>query len=89
MLGRHRHILATGFERDGDGWLYYRNGWSGGVPVSSEERELYLAGRWLQWRRRVSGRKAVAPRRPYWRTLRRMGLALLLGDDPGGSVPGT
>lgn len=82
MLGRHRHILATGFERDGEGWLYYRSAWSGGVPVSSEERELLLSGHLLKWRRALSGRKAVAPRRPYWSTVRRMVSALILGRDP-------
>ena len=82
MLGRYRHILATGFERDGAGWLYYRNAWSGGVPVSPEERELLLAGQWLKWRRAVSGRMPVVAPRPYWPTMRRMVGAFVLGRDP-------
>lgn len=83
MVGRYRHILSTGFDRDGEGWLYYRNAWSGGVPVSSGERELFLAGRLLKFRRLVSGRAAVTRPRPYWPMLRRMITAFVLGYDPG------
>ena len=38
-----RRLLETAFEPHGDGYLFYRNRWSSGIPVTAAEREQYLA----------------------------------------------
>ena len=38
-----RRLFSVAFEPHGDSYLYYRNRWSGGVPVSASEREVFLS----------------------------------------------
>jgi hypothetical protein len=73
-------ILSTAFEPHGDGFLFYRNRWSLGVPVSAEERDAYLAmvgllERW-RWIREVVKRPATVPRRNTEEASRRLRAAI-------------
>ena len=36
-------LYSVAFEPFGDGFVYYRNRWSRGVPVSADERERFLS----------------------------------------------
>ncbi|MDX3885275.1 hypothetical protein [Sphingomonas sp. MM-1] len=69
---QQRAILSLSFEQALDGFIYYPNAWSGGVPVTAEEREAYLntpmIGSRREWRKSIEGRQTL-PRRPYWPTL--------------------
>ncbi|WP_232280911.1 hypothetical protein [Novosphingobium nitrogenifigens] len=69
---QQRAILSLSFEQAADGFIYYPNAWSYGIPVSSEEREDYLKapmiGARRKWRKSIEGRPTL-PRRPYWPTL--------------------
>src|SRR5260221_10234199 len=61
-----RRLLSTAFERSKDGYVFYRNGWASGVPVSAEEREKFVSSdafRAMQLGREYSKRRAVAPPR--------------------------
>jgi hypothetical protein len=61
-----RVLLSTAFEPSGDGYLYYRNRWAGGVAVTAEERESFIssdAARAFQLGREFSKRAPVAPPR--------------------------
>lgn len=80
-MSRHRReILSLAFEwREGQ-WVWYSNAWSRGIIVTPDEREIYLAFKPLGFRKTIRGRKATEPRRPYWRTLKRM-----FGLDPDSS----
>ena len=75
-------VLSTAFERIGGQWIWYGNAWAKGVPVSSEERELYLSFKPFAFRSAIKGRVATQPRRPYWRTVKRLLVASLTGRDP-------
>lgn len=70
--GEERHFLDSSFEPDGDGFLFYRSHWSRGVPVTAEERALYLRppleGSRRDFYRRIEGRPATGPRRGFWRS---------------------
>lgn len=74
-----RRILAQSFEQGADGYIYYRNAWSRGVPVTEAEREAYLAipaiGSRKAWLKSISGRPTV-PKRAYWPTLLRLFAAM-------------
>lgn len=63
-----RRLSSVAFETDEDGYIYYRDRWSGGVRVSAEEREQFisssLTGAFLPGREFVK-RPAVAPPRQY------------------------
>ena len=82
MFDRYRHIYSTAFERTPSGFIYYERAWSMGVPVSAEEREIYLSGARIDWLRAIVGRPAVIPRRPYWPAVKRILIACLLDYDP-------
>lgn len=73
-----RRILETAFERDGDGFLFYRNRWSGGVPVTAAERDAYLRKSAFASRRafyrKIAGR-AAGMRRDYGPASTRMAIA--------------
>ena len=66
---RQRKLLEIAFEPYDDGYVFYRNAWTGGVPVSARERELYLSMPVLGSRQayydRIKGRETVTPPRPY------------------------
>lgn len=74
--GEERAFLDSGFEADGDDFLFYRSHWSRGIPVSAAEREAYLAGtiddERSHFEEMIRGRAATGPRRPYWRSYARM-----------------
>jgi hypothetical protein len=74
--GEERAFLDTGFEPDGDGYLFYRHHWARGIPVSAAEREAYLRppldGSRRAFHDAIRGRPATAPRRPYRRSYGRM-----------------
>ena len=62
-----RKLLETAFEPQGAGFVYYRNRWSPGIPVSAEEREAYVS-RWYlgstaAFHKRIAGRAPVTPAR--------------------------
>ena len=61
-----REILALSFEPNGDGYIYYRNRWSRGIPVTAAEREAYLRipafGSRRAWRASITGRETLPPR---------------------------
>jgi len=62
-----RRILEAAFEPWGDGFVYYKNRWAQGIPVSASERDQYLE-HWSPeaartFRRRVAGRAPVVPAR--------------------------
>lgn len=70
---QQRKMLSISFAPHGDGYLYYRNSWSRGVPVSAAEREAYISmplttstfGSRRAWRQSIAGREAIGRRRPY------------------------
>lgn len=82
MTRRYREILATAFDADGDEWVFHANAWSSGVPVSSEERAMFLSFRLLAFRKAIKGRPATAPRRPYWPMFKRLLTAMVIGVTP-------
>jgi hypothetical protein len=61
-----RDLLALSFEESEQGYIYYHNRWSRGVPVSAEEREAYLRipalGSRKAWRKSLKGRQTLPPR---------------------------
>lgn len=62
-----RTVMETAFEPFEGGWVYYRSSWSKGVPVTAEERELFVAD-WTpdksaEFHRRIAGRSPVKPAR--------------------------
>ncbi|QNA86004.1 hypothetical protein G4G27_19975 [Sphingomonas sp. So64.6b] len=77
-----RHLKTTAFEPMDDGYVYYESAWAKGIRVTADERELYLSGAHIDWLRMIVGRDKSEPRRPYWRGVKRMALATLLGFDP-------
>jgi hypothetical protein len=80
-----RRLLSVAFEAYEDGFLYYRNRWSGGVQVSAEEREQFIssspAGA-FSLGRKFAKRPAVAPARPYssWSIVDAMPLTFASGS---------
>ena len=82
MLERHPHLRSIKFDRVADGFVYYECAWSKGIPVSAAAREAYILGLRGEWFDAILGREATAPRRPYWRTMKRMLIASLFGYDP-------
>lgn len=61
-----RKLLSTAFEPYQSGYLYYRNRWAGGVPVSPEEMEEFISSdalRAMQLGREYAKRTAVTPPR--------------------------
>jgi hypothetical protein len=80
---RRRELLMTAFEKEGDHWVWYANAFSTGVPVTAEERELYLDFNPLGFRQAIRGRAASQPRRPYMSGLKRILISIFLGRDPG------
>ncbi len=82
MNDRRRELLTTAFEKEGDQWVWYANAFAKGVPVSAEERELYLGFNPLGFRRAIKGRAALRPRRPYMPELKRILVSIFLGRDP-------
>jgi hypothetical protein len=84
MLGfeteQQRRLLELSFEPHGDGYLYYRNRWAHGVPVSESERDEYLShgvfGSRAAFYAAIRGRAATAPPRKfgplYWQMLSRI-----------------
>ena len=77
-----RHLKTTAFEPVDDGYVYYERAWAKGIRVTVDERELYLSGAHIDWLQAIVGRHKSEPRRPYWRGVKRMALAMLLGFDP-------
>jgi len=82
MFERNPHIGSTAFERSPEGFVFYANAWSKGIPVSACAREAYLFGPRSEWFDAILDKEATVPRRPYWRTIRRMLIAAFLGHDP-------
>jgi hypothetical protein len=82
MYGKNVHISSTAFEPSSDGFVYYENAWSRGIPVSDAERQVYLYGSQSEWLEAIVGREATMPRRPYWRAVKRILAASFLGYDP-------
>lgn len=82
MLERRPHLASIKFERVAGGFVYYASAWSKGVPVSAAAREAYIFGSRGEGFEAILGREATAPRRPYWRTMKRMLIATLYGHDP-------
>ena len=84
-------MLVLSFEPNGDGYTYYHNRWSRGVPVTAEEREAYLdipaLGSRRAWRAAISGRRTLPPR-PYGPTARKIRGALPLRMALSGIVFG-
>jgi hypothetical protein len=62
-----RRLLALCFEPDGDGFIFFRNRWASGIPVTAEEREAYLSASPFGFRRdfygAIKGRVPVRPPR--------------------------
>jgi hypothetical protein len=83
MNNLYSEILKTAFEQIDGRWIWYANAWSGGVVVSSDERDLYLSFSPLAFRKAISGRLASYPRRSYWPTLKRMLVTVTSGRDEG------
>jgi hypothetical protein len=79
----HRRLLETSFEPYGSGYLFYRNRWSRGVPVSAEEREEYLAipvfGSRRAFYKRIEARQPLFGPRDYDSAAQRMASALPKG----------
>lgn len=82
MFERHPHIGSTAFERIEGGFVYYARAWSKGVPVSAAARDAYIFGPYGEWFEAVTGKEPTVPRRPYWRTVKRILTAAFLGHDP-------
>ncbi len=82
MFANHPHIGSTAFERVDDGFVYYAWAWSKGIPASAAAREAYIFGPRGEWFEAINDREAIAPRRPYWPTLRRILTAAFVGYDP-------
>lgn len=62
-----RRVMETAFEQFEGGWVYFRSAWSKGVPVTVEERELFVDD-WTpvkaaEFHRRIAGRQTAAPAR--------------------------
>jgi hypothetical protein len=72
--GEERTFLDSSFEPHGDGYAFYRHHLARGVPVTAEERETYLRppldGSRRDFYEAIRGRKAVLPRRSWWRSQR-------------------
>lgn len=70
-----RALLELSFEPSGEDYVYYRNRWSQGVPVSVAEREAYLKtavfGSRAAWHKSIANRQLVPPR-PYFPVLRKL-----------------
>jgi len=49
MFDRYPYIGTTAFDRVGDGFVYYANAWSKGIPVSAAARDAYLFGPRSEW----------------------------------------
>jgi hypothetical protein len=79
---QERSLLEVSFEPQDDGYLYYRNRWARGIPVTASERETYLSagsfGARAPFHEAIRGRTATArPRKygpVYWKLLSRMPL---------------
>jgi hypothetical protein len=63
-----RELLSLAFEPSADGYVYYRNRWSGGVPVTNHEREAFLSsdiGGMYRLSREFSKRRPITPPRHF------------------------
>lgn len=92
--GEEREFLDSSFEADGAGWIFYRHHFARGIPVTAEERDLYLRppldGSRRNFFAAIRGRPATAPRRSWLLSQRRtlagipaafgLGLVLLGGS---------
>lgn len=72
--GEERTFLDGSFERNGDGYLFYRHHRARGIEVTAEEREAYLRppldGSRNAFYEAIRGRPASGPRRPWLRSQR-------------------
>jgi len=82
MFERHPYLGSTAFDRVDDGFVYYSNAWSKGIPVSATARNAYIFGPRSEWLEALSDREATVARRPYWRSLRRILTAIFFRWDP-------
>jgi hypothetical protein len=78
-----RKLLESSFEPHGSGFLFYRNRWSKGIPVSAAERDAYLAipvfGSRANFYAQIKGRAPVGGPRGYHYVARQMANALPKG----------
>jgi hypothetical protein len=78
---RKHATLALSFEPNGDGYLYYRDRWARGIPVTSAERDAYLHAPVLAsrraWHDSIDGRETLPPR-PYGPVRRKLKAAMPL-----------
>jgi hypothetical protein len=85
--GEERTFLDSSFEREGDGFIFYRHHFARGIPVSAEERETYLRppldGSRRAFYAAIRGRPATAPRRSWWRSQRAILAAIPAGFGLG------
>jgi len=64
---QQRSLLALSFAPHGEGYVYYKDRWAPGIPVTTEEREQYLTD-WSPvaaraFRPRIAGRAPATPPR--------------------------
>jgi hypothetical protein len=86
MFEHHPHLGTTAFERTADGFVYYANAWSKGIPVSAAARHAYIYGPRSTWFEAILGQSPSVPRRPYWRSVKRILTAFFWGYDPAEPV---
>jgi hypothetical protein len=76
-----RDILSLSFEPTEDGYVYYHNRWSRGIPVTKEERNEYLnipvLGSRRAWCKSLEGRETL-PSRAYKPVARKLYSAMPL-----------
>ena len=75
--GEERAFLATSFERNGDGYAFYRHHLARGIPVTAEELESYLRPP-LDGSRIMAWLLPPGLRSPYL-SIERFGLILIFG----------
>ena len=83
---QQRKLLEAAFEPHGDGYVFYRNNFTPGLPVSKEERDAYLK-RWSLsstaiFYSRIKSRTPVKPARGFTGTkaiLRTMPISFAVG----------
>jgi uncharacterized membrane protein YhaH (DUF805 family) len=59
-----KRLIELSFEPYGDGFVFYKNAWSSGIPVTAEEREAYLSAEPFAWsaiRKGFEGRRPLTP----------------------------
>lgn len=79
-----RRLLETSFEPHGDGFLFYRNRWANGVPVSAAEKDEYLSipvfGSRRAFYHKIANRSPVKGPRQYRHAASRMAWAFPRGS---------